>query len=45
MVKLIWATCAGLAIAAIVIPAFLMAGGVLIMLYVSALFINDDGAL
>lgn len=43
--KLVWATCAGLAIAAIVIPAFLMAGGVLILLYVTALFLTDDGAL
>jgi len=43
--KLIWATCAGLAVAAIVIPAFLVAGGVLILVYATAFFINDDGAM
>ena len=40
--KLIWATCAGLAVAIIVIPAFFMAGGVLVLCYATVLLLQDD---
>lgn len=41
--RIVWATCAGLAVAVVVIPAFLMAGGILVLCYATALLLNDDG--
>lgn len=40
--RIVWATCAGLAVAVVVIPAFLAAGAVLMLCYATVLLIHDD---
>lgn len=39
---LVLATCAGLAVAVVVVPAFLTAGAVLMLCYVTILLVQDD---
>ena len=39
---LIWAICAGLALAVIVIPAFLIAGGMLAVCYAVVFLLQDE---
>ena len=40
--RIVWATCAGLAVAVIVVPAFLTAWAVLMLCYMTVLLLHDD---